>query len=1116
MKAASPPKFGPQYWRSLDQLADTPEFRSWAEREFPAGASELSSDFTRRDFVKIMSASFLLAGLGGVGCRRPEEHIVPFSKKPEHFTHGVARYYATAMPTRSGAIPLLVKSQDGRPVKVEGNPDHPDSNGGTNLFAQAFILGLYDPDRTTRYVINKKDVGRERALEELKTLGEEIAATEGAGVAFLLERSTSPTRRRLLDALAQKAPNAGFFYYEPIDTDLPRRACQSLFGQSVQPHYELEKAEVILSLDCDFIGAEEDNHRLIRGFSRGRKNNLNGPVDQMQMSRLYAVEALMTLTGGNADHRLRVRSSQVAQVAAQIAIKVLEGAAIQGRDDLVKKLESFGEASDVEAGWILECAKDLVAHPRKVAVLSGYGQPLATQLIAQIINLALGAVNETVRYLPSPAVEEKGIKELHTQLNGGAIRTLVIMGGNPVYNAPGALDWSSAQSKAGQVIRWGYYEDETGALAKHHFPATHILESWGDARSSDGTLVAIQPLIAPLFNGISDIEFLARLSGEVEPNPHSLTRATFVRIASDSSENAWKKHLHDGFLANSASQAVEVTLDAAVAARRVEVAAPPKPDLDSLELLLFRDACVDDGRFANNGWLQELPDPITKMTWDNAVLLSRKTADHLKVKNQDMLEIEVDGRKIVAPVWVQPGLAEKTLAISLGYGRKRCGRVGGVGDKSVGVDAYPLLIDSTLTVSGVKAEPVPGSYKFSCTQDHWSMEGRPVIREANFEQYKKTPHFAKNMGLEAHMEHVETDAQGRPKGIYEHPYDKHSKLLKSDVHQWGMSIDLNACVGCSACVVACQSENNIPIVGKEQVGRGREMHWIRIDRYYSGGYEESDDIRDDTASDQSQQYAKWIDDPQMVTQPMLCQHCENAPCESVCPVNATVHDDEGLNVMAYNRCVGTRYCSNNCPYKVRRFNFFDYNKRPLDELYRSPLTSFNDGEWELKRWLKDVDRSTRPEDEWELLKLARNPDVSVRMRGIMEKCSYCLQRIEQTKITRKIKAGASDPGPVPDGTIQTACQQACPAEAIVFGNILDDESQVSQLKNQDRDYGVLGYLDTRPRTTYLAKVRNPNPNMPDHEDSPKSLQEYSKRMNGDDPIEPHHGNDEQEQEGEEH
>jgi molybdopterin-containing oxidoreductase family iron-sulfur binding subunit len=693
---------------------------------------------------------------------------------------------------------------------------------------------------------------------------------------------------------------------------------------------------------------------------------------------------------------------------------------------------------------------------------------LAVHLLAHAINSALENVGKTVLFHQVPEPKEAGLSDLARELKAGRVDTLLILGGNPVYSAPADLDWANTQRKAKTVARLGYYEDETFPVCDWHFPAAHYLESWGDARTSDGTLVPIQPLIAPLFGGLTEIEVLARVAGESVVDGYTIVRQTVSELLGGRElETVWRKFLHDGFLADSAAKAVGVSFNAPSVAQALSAVKVATPSKDQLEVVFHRDYSVDDGRYNNNGWLQELPDPTTKLVWDNAVLVSRKTARELSLKNSDRVEIQLGGRSVRGPIWVQPGMADYTLGLALGYGRTHSGRVG----NGTGFNAYALrTADNPNFAVGATVRVTNETYPLSCTQDHWSMEGRPIIREANLEQYRQKPRFAKNM---------EVDEAEVQKPMYPNPFDE---LKKTGIHQWGMAIDLNRCVGCSACMVACQSENNVPIVGKDQVKRGREMHWLRIDRYYSGrplaekgSAQARVNFLETFEREKDQQFQDWIENPQVVTQPMLCQHCEAAPCENVCPVNATSHDQEGLNVMTYNRCVGTRYCSNNCPYKVRRFNYFDYNKRPIGpSLYLGPFAH-------------------RKDDEWDLMKMIKNPDVTVRMRGVMEKCTYCVQRIEQAKIAQKTKAGASGDVQVPTDSFTTACAQACPAGAIVFGNLLDPGSRVSQLKALDRDYSVLELLYTRPRTTYLARIRNPNPNMPDYYEAPLSLREYEQK-----------------------
>jgi molybdopterin-containing oxidoreductase family iron-sulfur binding subunit len=1085
---------GPRYWRSLDELADTPEFRQWVENEFPSGATELSDPVTRRHFMKIMSASFLLAGFGLTGCRRPVSNILPFSRQPEGYLHGVPKYYATAMPTRGGAIPLVVKSNDGRPTKVEGNVLHPDSNGFTDRFAQASVLDLYDPDRAMHFKQAGKVVAQPAALDFLSGLSRPWAEKHGEGLCFLAERSTSPSRARMQQLVAARFPKARWFVYEPVDYDIHREAATLAFGKPVKPYYRLDVAKRIVALDCDFLGAEEDSTRLIRDFARGRKiESPDKARGEDLINRLYVVESLMTLTGANADHRLRVPPSAVLPVTAALAAEIIP----QSERDQVAAL---GKAAGVDAKWISECAKDLLAHAGESVVVAGHRQPLAVHALAHAMNATLGNLGKTVVFHEAPAPQEGSLGELARALNAGEVETLVVLGGNPVYNAPSELNWAATQRKAKLVVRLGQHEDETSAVSDWSIPRLHYLESWGDDRTSDGTLVAMQPLIAPLFEGMTELELLARLAG-LEPNSsYEIVRETFrgltgghavsgspgkpasvptsaastnapagvPALAASEGEEDWKRFLFNGFQEGSAAKPVEVAL-AWGAVKGVLLTANPAAAGGSFEVVFHAHYCVDDGRYNNNGWLQELPEPVTNVAWENVILLSPKTFERLGLVNStkggattqaSLVKIILGGRALVGPAWAQPGMADDTIGLALGYGRRRSGRVG----SGAGYDAYGLRTTAAPYFASGASLTLQGQLSPVATvQHHWAMEGRPAVREANLEQYYEHPNFSHGMKLEP---------PPTTEPLYPNPFDQ---AKAKGVHQWGMSIDLNSCVGCSACVLACQSENNIPIVGKDQVGRSREMHWLRIDRYYTGAPE----------------------NPQVALQAVLCQHCEAAPCENVCPVAATTHDDEGLNLMAYNRCVGTRYCSNNCPYKVRRFNFFDYNKRPLDQLkgpfYSTPLTHRTDGHYDMFLWLKDQDYTLRPAEEWELLKLVKNPDVTVRMRGVMEKCTYCIQRIQQAEIARKVKARDGGSIEVPDGTIKTACQQACPAEAIVFGNIKDPNSRVSRLKAQQRNYKLLDFLGTKPRTTYLARVRNPNPRMPDYRPQPASWEEYEKR-----------------------
>ena len=1112
--ATSPKELrGPDYWRSLDHLTASPKFQQWAEREFPETVLDAPDGKSRRDFIKIMGASFLLGGMGLSGCRRPEEALVPFSKMPHHYTHGVAQYFATSIPIRNSAIPLLVKSSDGRPTKIEGNPDVGECGGGTDTFAQASLLNLYDPDRSRYFLKSGKRSNFQDVEKTLEEISNKYKSQSGKGLHFLVQSSSSPSRIRLEKLIKKSMPKAKWCVYDPIDFEGSARGYSEAFGKTIRPVYHFDKAKVIFSLDCDFLGSEQDSFAHIHGYTNGRKVR-EGDDGHSKTNRLYAVESMMSLTGSNADHRFRVTSTQIFAVASAMMNQFLEK--LGGSDDDVgtpipalrtslrdkaKEVPEHPSKSEWSSKWIAESVQDLIAHRGDCLIVAGQRQPDVVHQLVAAMNTLLGNVGKTISFIDREDQNSITIETLKSACDAGEVETLVILDGNPVYDAPADLDWKTTQRKAKQIIRLGHYEDETSEDVDWHLPMTHYLESWGDNRSSKGFWLPIQPLIAPLFGGFSEIELLSRLAGETEIKGYDIARSTMKALIGEADfEAQWKKCLHDGHHESLKVQTVSVdakvfdwsNLTHQMGEAITEEAQFSQASKDALEVVFYRDASMDDGRFHNNGWMQECPDPITKITWDNAILMSRRTAVELgNLKNEELIEVELNGLKVAGPVWIQPGHADFSLGMALGYGRPLPGRVGSLGDRSVGFNAYTLRgTNSKNFAVGATVKRLNKTFPLACTQDHWSMEGRAIVREANLENYDTKRDFAQNMDLEAHAGHIPHDADGQPKQIYKHPYNG-SPETKSEIHQWGMVIDLNTCVGCTACIVACQSENNIPIVGKDQVANSREMHWVRIDRYYSG--EPAKRVQSDNLiHDDQQAYEEWIDDVQVVHMPMSCQHCESAPCESVCPVNATVHDHEGLNVMAYNRCVGTRYCSNNCAYKVRRFNYFDYNKRPLDKLDRGPWKTF------VTEGFAD-----RPEDEVNLVEMAKNPDVTVRMRGVMEKCTYCTQKIEAAKIAQKIKARDSGDIEVPDGTIKAACQEACPADSVSFGNLLDPNSKVSIAKRSPRNYSVLGFLDTKPRTTYLAKLRNPNKKMPDYSEMPLSTIEYASTMGN--PFESHGG-----------
>ncbi len=1044
---------GRKYWRSPDELQDTPEFRGWLEREFPAGAAEMEGDaLSRRNFLQLMGGSLALAGLGLSGCRRPEAYLVPYTKGVEWLIPGKLVYYATSMPRRRGAMPLIAATTEGRPIKLEGNGLHPSSNGGTDPLAQGALLDLYDPDRSRSFLHKGKPVHAETFAAFMKNTRERLLRTGGAGAAVLVEETYSPTRDRLRAELAKDFPQLLWCLYDPLRPFNEVEATRAAFGDGLRLHPRFDRADVVLALDSDFLNLDEGGIEATRDYSNRRR--VAQATDAM--NRLYVVENRYTITGGVADHRLRCQASQIGAVAAALAKKI--GAAAGGAlSDLVAAFPvDAATRLQGQDEWLTAAANDLIAARGKCLVLAGPRQPAAVHLLVQAINAALGNLGKTLVATAAPergGAEPTSISGLAEAIDAKKVDTLFIFGGNPVYNALANLHWADKQKTVPTVIRLGYYEDETSELSEWHVPQTHFLEQWGDTRTADGTYAVIQPMILPLFGGLSDLDVMTLLLGQ-EPNDRpDQVKDTFNQISKGPGDPAlvWNAFLRDGFLPGTA--AAEVPAAAfngggahSYLAAHVSEQFPPAAGADDFEVVLTSDYKVDDGRYANNGWLQEMPHPITKMTWDNAALLSPATAKKLGVETGDMVEIEAGGGEIKAPVLVAPGTADNSLSIALGYGRRRTGRVG----KYAGFDAYPLrTAQTTYFAIGAKITKLEGEkYQIVTTQEHQAMEGRNLVRELPIDVYRQNAGFDFE-GDRSYVAMMGMDAHIPPNiSLYKNP------PLTSQ-HQWGMAIDLNTCTGCNACVVACQSENNIPIVGKDQVARGRAMHWIRIDRYYSTIEGNGTDPMED-------------EDPQILTQPVTCHHCENAPCETVCPVNATIHTEEGLNAMAYNRCIGTRYCSNNCPYKVRRFNFFNYNEHSIE-----PIES---GIWKGKARL--YEGPFQPTGMEETLKLSKNPNVTVRMRGVMEKCTFCVQRIEEAKINQLRIARDTDHTLVARDSFKTACQQVCPAEAIVFGNVADPDSKVSQVKAQDRDYKMLEYLNVRPRLSYQARLRNPNPHMP--------------------------------------
>jgi MoCo/4Fe-4S cofactor protein with predicted Tat translocation signal len=1078
------PVNGKHYWRGLGELTNTPEFRQWLEREFPQGAAELNGDeWSRRDFLKLMGASIALAGIGLTSCRRPEMHLVPFTKSVEWTIPGKFLYYATAMPRRTGAIPLIATTVDGRPIKLEGNPLHPASGGTTDTFVQASVLDLYDPSRSQRFVHKGKTSNRAEFDTYIRTLRNVVTNQRGDGLAFLVGETHSPTRERLRAELEKTFPSMRWCVYEPLLSQEQTTAAQNAFGPGARLLPKLDRADVILALDSDFLDCGQGDLESVRAFTSRRR--VNSSKDSM--NRLYVVENRFTLTGAMADHRLRCPVSQIAAVAHALAQKILGGTNDAGLGAVVGNVKTSAGGSSFDEQWLSEAANDLLAKPGASLVLTGPNQPLAVQLLVYAINAALKNLGQTlvVRQVPQNR-RTIDISQLASDINDGRIKQLFIFGGDPVYNAKRGLvqdrqtnlplDWADLQKKVPEIVRLGYHEDATSALSHWHVPLAHYLESWGDALTSGGDYLSIQPMILPLFGGLSEIELVNALLGGPRTEGPELVQQTFRATNPPGDfQTAWSRFLHDGFASNVQPRDQPSPFNPNAVAPQIQSSwtMPPAPTPDSPEIVLTASYEMDDGRYANNGWLQELPDPITKLTWDNAALMGPAFAKKIGVSTGDLVHITITEkgagatpatRELVIAALVSPGHADNSITVPLGYGRKMpefyelpyaggaLKERAGIAEQS-GFNGYFLrtaanphfAVVGGKGIESVKVSKVGRTYPFSITQEQFSIEGRGLVREATLEGYRANNEFAKKIPGEDELPHP-------PPSIYSHP-------PLDAPQQWGMSIDLNVCTGCSACVVACQAENNVPVVGKLQVAHGRIMHWLRIDRYYASRKPYNQDRGD------------WPENPEVVHQPMPCQHCENAPCETVCPVNATVHSEDGLNVMAYNRCVGTRYCSNNCPFKVRRFNYFDYNQRPVGK--RKIAGAFSIYE----EYFAPLTTKGAPD----IIKMQKNPNVTVRMRGVMEKCTFCVQRIEEAKIAAIARAGASADKRIPRDSFTTACAQACPTGAIVFGDIKDPETRVSRLKEQDRNYRLLDYLNVVARTSYLARIRNPNPKMPDAE-----------------------------------
>jgi molybdopterin-containing oxidoreductase family iron-sulfur binding subunit len=1022
-------KHGKRFWKNLDELAETPAFHEMLKAEFPRIAGGTAGEWTdavsRRGFLKVMGASLALAGLAGC-TKQPDEPIFPYVRQPEDLILGKPMYFATAFPFPTGAIPVLVKSDAFRPIKVDGNPDHPMSKGKSDAFTQATLLDLYDPDRSKEVLLRGQT--SEWADFQQAFSSAVKKSDNGAGIVFLSETITSPTLAAQWKQVQTKYPSAKLVQWEPVNRDSSRAASRAAFGGYMDAQYRLENADVILSLDADFLGGIAQPGFLPVAAAYAQRHRYQAGKT---MNRMYVVETMPSVTGFKAEHRLALKPSEIAIFA-------------NGLDDI-----------DVGYSWTPEQRKfaltlynDLKANAGKCVVIPGEQALPAVHAAAYALNQKLGNVGKTVIYTetvhPIPSEQVADLKSLVGDMNAGKVQWLVVLGVNPLYSAPADLEFEAAFNKVPNTVHLGSHVDETGAVSVWHIHRAHYLESWSDARAYDGTISIIQPMIAPLYGGHSAHEVLQTLLDNPQASAFDVVQANAKTYIKGDFPTAWRRTLHDGWVEGTAFAPKTVSVSPGLKSETWGTQSS-----GGVEISFLPDPSLYDGRFANVGWLQELPKQITNLSWDNAALMSLRTMESLKLEQNDAAELEVNGRRMMVPVLAVPGHADGAVTLHLGLGRRaEAGRVGA----GVGFNAYLLRTSDAPRVTLGKLTKAAGTYDICVTkvntiehrgsfaqqdlqhpesdkQGTYSLPGheameRAIIRYATLAEAKANPDFAhENEGdvKGALIDKVGYSPLGEKPGHDESFFPDAWKYDHMDVssqklqNKWGMAIDLNSCVGCNACIVGCYAENNIPVVGREQVKIGRNMQWLRIDTYFEGD----------------------LDAPRAHFQPMACQHCENAGCEQVCPVGATVHTPEGLNTMVYNRCVGTRYCSNNCVYKVRRFNFLLYS---------------------------DFDT--------ESLKLMRNPDVTVRSRGVMEKCSYCVQRIEAAKITADKENRA-----VRDGEIVTACQQACPTSAISFGNLNDPQSEVSKRKATERDYQVLADLNYRPRTTYTAGVINPNPEL---------------------------------------
>ena len=999
--APGDPGHGMNYWRSLQELADTDEYRHQLENEFPSGIDAPSDGITRRRFLQVMSASIAMASLAG--CRWPQEKIVPFAKQEEGFIPGTPMQFATTMELGPVALGVMATSYDGRPIKIDGNPAFGLSKGATSAFAQASVLDVYDPDRSKNILRRNGMQASTATWDDFVAFAQQNITGKLGRVAVLAGASTSPASNDLMTRLGKGG--AGVYLWEPVCRVNEMKGAKKAFGTAVLCQLDLTGARVIVDFDANFLQDHPTALRNSKQFAAGRR------PERDHMNRLYCFENTYSITGGMADHRFPTAGGDIAAAVWALAAELVlgEGLPLPVGAGVDRGALAKWRGHAAGGAHIADLAKDLMAHRGESLLVTGLRQDEDTHALIHVLNESLGNAGRTVSYLPINTPQIRFLPELVDDLNQGRIETLVILGGNPVYNAPADLKFAEAMLKAKHRIHVAHREDATSAQATWHIPQAHYLESWGDAMGWDMTHMSVQPLIAPLFGGKSINEVMSVLAEAAPRTGYEIARDSFHRLTGGQGiaptddrgfEKRWREFIHDGFRKDSgtakgqplALAGAPLKTPALVAARSA----------DNLEISFVQDQSMYDGRFADNAWLQEMPDFMTKLTWDNAALVSPATADELGIKHGDVVTLDYKGRQLDMAVYVLPGQAKYSVTVNLGYGRDDAGRVG----KGAGFNTYLLRTwENQHFGQGLKVSKTGRKYLLATTQDHHAIDQAGakeiqkrvpgLVREGSLEQYTADEHFVDHLG------------------IHSPPLESLWKEWEYTGYKWGMAVDLNLCNGCNACVIGCQAENNVAVVGKDEVARGREMSWIRMDRYFLGDAEA----------------------PKVAQQPVACAQCEMAPCEQVCPVAATMHTDEGLNAMVYNRCVGTRYCSNNCPYKVRRFNWFN-NFEDLTETQR----------------------------------LVLNPDVTVRARGVMEKCTYCVQRIETARVAARV-----DGRNIQDGDITPACAQTCPSDAIVFGDLNDKDSRVSKLREASRSYDLLNYLNLKPRTFYMARIRNPNP-----------------------------------------